>query len=102
MKRFAVGAMVVALICSIIANVLLYMRYAGSRPLMTMAGLVVTRQDYKEALERQHGKPVLRKLVMARLVEREARSKGVLPTNAEVDARLTDMERNAPTLMARA
>ncbi|MBC8140123.1 MAG: peptidyl-prolyl cis-trans isomerase [Armatimonadetes bacterium] len=99
MNRIAVGALTVALLASLAANALLYTRYSASRPLLTMGDTVVTRKDYRDALDTQHGKTVLRKLVLSRLVEREARKAGVLPTTVQVDERLKKLESTAPAVV---
>ena len=88
MKRFFVGILFVALIISITANVLLYARYSSNRPILRMNGATITRKEYRDALDTQYGKPVLRRLVTSRLVYEEAKKVGVLATPEETTARI--------------
>lgn len=84
------------LAASLIANVvLLIVRYNTrlSRPLVTAAGHPISKYDYQYALEQRDGKLVLNKLVLAALVRQAATRDRVLPTDAEVDARVAALKR---------
>jgi hypothetical protein len=79
----------------------MYMRYSSGRPILHTDSLVITRKDYRDALDAQFGKPVLRKMVLGKLVEHEAKKAGVYPTDAEVTARLESLQSsNVPILQA--
>ncbi len=102
MKPIAVGLLITALLISIAANALLYTRYSSNRPLLTMGDTVVSRKEYRDALDSQHGKAVLQKIVLAKLVEREASKMSLAPSSADVDERIKQMERATPELVHRA
>lgn len=60
----------------------------------------ITSSDYQAALEKQAGKAVLTKLVYASLVRQAAQKAGILPADADVDARIADLSRRNPQTAA--
>ncbi len=100
MKSLSARLVAVALVLSLIANVLLYLRYSSSRPLVTVGGDVITRRQYQDLLERQAGQPVLSKMVFDKVVAQAAAREGVTPTPQDVDARIKDVQRRAPQQLA--
>ena len=99
MKQYLTGVLAILLVVSVIANGILYSRYSTSRPIATFNGESVTKKDYQDALELESGKPVLNKLVYAKLVEQAAKREGVTATPAEVDARLAELQRKSPQML---
>ena len=87
------------LVGSLCANALLYLRYSTSRPLVTVAGEVITKKQYQDQLESQSGQDVLNKMVMTRLIMRAAAQAGVTPTPQDVDAQIAEMERRTPQVL---
>jgi hypothetical protein len=75
------------------------MKYSTSRPLVTLGSDVVTKKEYQDAVDYSYGASTLKRLVFAKLVEREAAKEGVVPTNADIDARIEDIRRRNPTLI---
>ncbi len=69
-------------------------------PVVTVGGQAITRRDYEAALEQQAGKAVLNKLVYTLLVRQAAAKAGVLPSDADVTARLADLSRRNPQVQA--
>lgn len=95
--KLLAGLFGTGLAVSLAANALLYQRYSSSRPVLTMeAGGAITRKEFKDNLEYFYGKQVMQKMVFTRLVEDAAKKAGVTVTDADVEARLKEMERIRP------
>ena len=100
MKSLATFVVAVVAVVSLIANGLLYSRYSTSRPIVTFGGEKVTKKEYQDALEYQSGQAVLTKLVFSKLVHQAAAREGVLPTGPDVEARMNDLKRRTPQVLA--
>lgn len=100
MKKFAVVLLALVAVGSLAANVLLFQRYSTRRPLMRIGSEVITRKEFQDALEYQAGKAVLNKIAYAKIVMQAAKKAGVTPTDKDVDARIAEIERVNPALLA--
>lgn len=100
MKSVVSRILAAVLVCSLAANVLLYLRWSNSRPLVTVGGEVITKKEFQDHLEYQSGASVLNTLVFTRLVTQAAAREGVAPTQKDVDARIAMIQRRAPNLLA--
>ena len=89
------GALALA---GIVGMVLMYFRYTPARPLVTIGGHVIPRGEYLAKLDEVAGRPVLTKIVYSDLVRQAATKAGLMPTPAQIDARLADMQRRGQTL----
>lgn len=78
---------------SLLANVVLYMRWSPSRSLVTIGRHTVSKRDYEANLDTAAGKPVLTRMIVAELIRQAAARGKVTPTAAEIDARLALMHR---------
>ena len=99
MSRFKKILTVVALLMlpiSLIANVLMYLRYSPRRALVVVGNRKISKYDYEQALDEQAGKQVLNKLVYTELITQAASRAGLAPTDVQVDARLAEMKQLAP------
>ena len=99
MKLLSARVLAVVAVLSLIGNVLMYLRYSSNRPLATVGGSVITKKEYQDQLEHQAGPAVLNKMVFERLIRQAAAKAGVSPTAKDVDARIAELERRAPTLL---
>ena len=102
MKPIVAGSLVAITALSLTTNALMYLRYSSSRPLVTVGSQVISKKDYLDAVDYQTQGAVLKKLVLQDLVTQAAAKAGVLPTAADVDARIADIQRRAPQLLAAA
>lgn len=100
MKSFSARVLAVIAVLSLIGNVLLYMRYSSTRPLVTVGGEVITKKQYQDQLEHQAGQQVLSKLVFDKLAAQAAARAGVTPTAQDVDAQIKEIQRRSPQLLA--
>ncbi len=100
MKSIAARILAVVAVLSLIANVLLYLRYSTGRPLATVGGDVITKKQYQDQLEHQIGQSVLSKMVFQQLVTQAAAKAGVTPSAKDVDDRIAAIARRAPQLLA--
>jgi hypothetical protein len=96
MKKFLIFALALIAIGSLSANVLLYQRYSTSRPIMQMGEVAVTRKEYQDRLDYEHGRQVLTQMAYARLIDHAATKAGIGVSDAEVDARIAEMRRTNP------
>jgi len=101
-KKYAVPLMAVVTVIALLSTGLTYLRWAPSRPLVTVGNEVISKYDYQTALDRQAGKTVLNKLVYTDLVRQAAQKAGVMPTDKDVDARIADLSRRNPQVAAQA
>ena len=99
MKPIVTGSLVVLTAVSLTANALLYLRYSTSRPLVTVGNQVISKKQYQDALDYQTQGSVLKNLVLQDLINQAAAKAGVSPTDAEVAARIADIQRRAPQML---
>lgn len=88
-SRFVYGLAVV----SVLANVVLFVRWSPSRALLTVGRHTVSKRDYEANLDAAAGKAVLSRMVVAELIRQAAAQAGVTPTSADIDARLALLRR---------
>jgi len=100
MKSFSSRLLAVIAVLSLLANVLLYMRYSTNRPLMTVGSEIITKKQYMDTLEHQAGQEVLSKMVLTKLIMQAATQAGVVPTTQDVDAQIKEIERTSPQILA--
>ena len=96
MKRFLVVLLALVALGSLLANLLMYRRYSTSRPVVSMKGGTITIKDYRDALEFAHGREVLSKLVLSKMVRAAAQQAGVSPTQGDIDHRIDFIKRRDP------
>lgn len=100
MKRFLVVLLALVAIGSLLGNLLMYRRYSTNRPVVSMKDGGITIKDYRDALEFSHGKEVLTKMVLSRVIHDAAKKAGVMPTQADIDRRIAFLKRRKPELLA--
>ena len=81
---------------SLAANVLMYLRYSPRRAVVVVGSHKISKYDYEEALDLQSGKQVLNQMVFSELISQAAARANLVPTEAQVDARLAEIERLTP------
>jgi hypothetical protein len=97
MKKALIALLCLICIGSLGANAYLYQKYSSRRVVLTMkGGERVTVKDYRDRLESLHGREVLRKLTMSKIVLAEARKANVFPSAKSVEGRIKEIERTAP------
>lgn len=89
--KFLTPFLAVIAIISIIGNVLIYERFNTRKPVITVGSQPISIYEYNTAMEKASGPPVLKKIVYSDLVTQAATKAGLMPTKAEVDARLKDI-----------
>ncbi len=97
MKKFLVFLLFLIAVASLIGNFMLYKRYSSARPILTVGGDPITLKEYREDLEYHFGKQTLNRLALTRVVMQAAKKANVVPSDADVDQRIADIERRAPT-----
>lgn len=100
-KVFTVLLVLVA-VTSITANVLLMQRYSSQRPLMHVGGDTIRIKEYRDRMDYEHGKSVLNKMAYTLLIRGAAKKAGVLPTEADITARIENIKRRTPDLVEEA
>jgi len=100
MKSYTVRVLSVLLVLSLVSNVLLYLRWSTSRPLVTVGGTVITKKQFQDQMEHEAGQPVLTKLVFTALVSQAASQAGVTPTDSDIDGRIEAIQRQSPQVLA--
>ena len=100
MKNFVIGTLVVTTVLSLAGNVLMYQRYSSNRPLVKVGGETISKKDYQDAVDYQTQGAILKKMVFTKLVTQAATHDHVLPTEADVAARVADLQRRDPQSLA--
>ncbi len=100
MKSVSARVLAVVAVLSLLANVLLYLRYSSGRPLVTVGSEVITKKQYQDQLEHQAGADVLSKMVLTKLVMQAAAQAGVTPTDQDVKNELASIERRSPQVLS--
>ena len=93
LRRFGSRLVYAIAACSVLANVVLYMRWSPSRPLLTVGKHAVSKREYEATLDTAAGKAVLSQIVLAEVIRQAAVKAGVTPTAADIDARIALMKR---------
>ncbi len=99
MKSFTARILLVLLVLSVAANVLLYLRWSTSRPLVTVGSAVITKKQFQDQLEHDQGQTVLTRLVFTSLVSQAASRAGVTPTESDIDGRIAGIQRQSPQVL---
>jgi foldase protein PrsA len=71
-------------------------------PIVSLSGVTITRGQYLLEMEERYGKKVLNRMVYTDLVLSAARTAGVMPSDAQVEQRIAEMERRSPRSTAKA
>ena len=100
MKSYTVRVLAVIATVSVIVNILLFLRYSSSRPIVTVGSTAVTKKQFQDQMEHDDGQAVLTKLVFTALVTQAATRAGVLPTSEDVEARMAALSRQSPQVLA--
>ena len=77
--------LIVALIISVLGNVILWAKYGNRRAVVTVNGAGISKRDIDDYLLQQAGPTVKATMVQRALIDQEAKAKGVLPTQADID-----------------
>ena len=97
MKKAAFSLLCLIALGSLGANAYLYQKYSTRRPVLAFGnGGGVSVKEYRDELEFRHGRQILRKMTLAKIVQGAATQAGVLPTDADIDYRIAELERSSP------
>ena len=100
MKNLVIGTLAVTTVLSLTGNVLLYQRYSSNRPLVRVGGETISKKDYLDAVDYQTQGAILKKMVFTKLVTQAATRDRVQPTEADVAARVAELQRRDPQALA--
>ena len=81
---------------SLTANALLYMRYNRNRPLMYIGKDMVPFSEYQDAVDSEHGREVLKRIALGKMVLSAAERENVMPTDDDVEKRIATGEKKNP------
>ena len=94
LRRFLSRAVYVLAAVSLLANVVLYVKWSPGRALLTIGRHAVSKRDYEANLDAAAGKPVLTRMVIAEVIKQGAARAKATPTNADIDARIALLRRS--------
>lgn len=77
--------LIVALIISVLGNVILWAKYGNRRSVVMVNDTGISKRDIDDYLLQQAGPNVKATMVQRMLVEQEAKSKGVAPSEADIN-----------------
>lgn len=100
MKSIITWVAVFVAIVSLIGNFVLFKRYSTSHPIVRIGSDVITKKDYYDLLEYQAGAQVLQKLVYTDLIRQAASAHHLMPTDKDIDTRITEIQRTNPQMLA--
>ena len=97
MKKALVTLVCLVALGSLGANAYLFQKYSTRRPVLAFKeGGGVSVKEFRDELEYRHGRQVLRKLTLAKIVREAAKRAGIAPTESDIDARIAELERSSP------
>lgn len=102
MKAIVTWVAICVAILSLIGNVVLYKRYSTSHPIVRIGKDVITKKAYYDTMEYQAGTQVIKKLVYTVLIRQAATAAHVMPTVADIDNRVQEIQRTNPQMLAMA
>ena len=94
LRRFLSRTVYVLAAVSLLANVVLFMRWSPSRALLTIGNHAVSKREYEANLDAAAGKPVLTRMVVAEVIKQAAARAKAAPTSADIDARIALLRRS--------
>jgi hypothetical protein len=94
--RFVKVIIVLALVLSVVGNVLLYYRTARLRTQIVVNGKKITKKEYHDWLEQHYGEMTTAQMVKRELIMQAAEKANVLPQKAEVEELLADYKEQKP------
>lgn len=83
-------------VLAIAAAVVIYFRFSTTRPLVTVGDRTISKREYLAVLDQQAGKKVLGDMVYGELIRQAATKAGLLPKDAEVEARMALIQQHTP------
>ena len=85
-------------VAAVAGMILMYFRFTPVRPLVTIGNHVIQRREYMAKLDDVAGRAVLTKIVYSELVRQAATKAGLMPTPAQIDARIGEMKRRGQAI----
>lgn len=101
-QKLVLPILIAVCIFSVIANIFQAMNSRKSRPVVTVGDQKISVYDYESAQDQASGAAVLRKMVFTDLVRQAATKAGVMPTQKDVDLRISDLQARNPQVAAQA
>ncbi len=100
--KFLTPLLAVIAVVSLVSNVLIYERFNTRKPIVTVGGDPISVYNFDAAMESKAGQPILKKMVYTDLVRQAAAKANVMPTEADVDARIKELQVKQPQLAQQA
>lgn len=100
--KFLTPLLAVIAVVSLISNALIYERFNTRKPIVTVGGQPISIYNFNSAMEAKTGAPILKKMVYTDLVRQAATKANVMPTEADVDARIKELQVKQPQLAQQA
>jgi hypothetical protein len=94
--KTALGIASALAVLALAAATVIYFRFSTTRPLVTVGGRTISKREYQAVLDQQAGKKVLGDMVYGELIRQAATKAGLMPTTAEVEARMALVQQNNP------
>lgn len=83
--RIVINLLIGALFCSLLFNVILWRKYRGSRPILSVNGQGVSKNDMDMLLEMQSGPEIKARMTERILIEQESKRLNAVPPESEVE-----------------
>jgi len=99
MKKLVVPILAFLLLASLAGNVLAYFRYSGSRPLITVNGVAITRKQLQDRVDFTYAKPLLQSMIWNVLINQAAQNANVEPTDQDVANAVAEIDRSDPQVI---
>ena len=100
--KFLTPLLAVIAVVSLVSNVLIYERFNTRKPIVTVGGQPISIYNFDSTMETKAGAPILKKMVYTDLVRQAAAKAGVMPTEADVDERIKELQVKQPQLAQQA
>jgi hypothetical protein len=102
MKKILFPIAVIVAIISVFGNVMLFLRYSSTRPLISVNGVAITRKQFQDRVDFLYARPLLSQMIWQQIVMQAATKSNCVPTNLDVDQAMAELERTTPNVIENA
>jgi hypothetical protein len=99
MKKYVPVILFLLLIGSVSANVLEFLRYSSTRPLITVNGIPITRKMFQDRVDYLYSKPILTQMIWQQIVEQAATANNCTASDADVQNAIDELQRSTPSVV---
>lgn len=93
------GTVVGVIIGAGVVGFFMYNKYSTSRPVVTINGEAITKKDLQDRTDYLYTDKLLRGMIWRKLIFQEAKKDNVMPTDADVQQTIAQLDRTTPSVV---